>query len=68
MMNLAELNHLAVQVDHLMHIVDTLRLENASLRQKIAVQAQERSRLQNKNQRASKQIRQIIKQVQEEIA
>ena len=67
-MNLAELNHLGTQVDQLMHAVESLRLENASLRQKIAVHAQDRARLQHKNQRASKQIRQIIKQIQEEIA
>ena len=66
-MNLAELNHLGSQVDHLMQWVDTLRLENASLRQKMAVHAQDRARLQHKNQRASKQIKQIIKQIQEEI-
>lgn len=66
-MNLAELNHLGTQVDHLLHIVEMLRLENASLRQKIATHAQERARLQHKNQHAGKQIRQIIKQIREEI-
>lgn len=67
-MKLAELNHLSTQVDHLMQFIDSLRLENASLRQKIAVHAQNRAKLQHKNQHASKQIKQIIKQIQEEIA
>lgn len=67
-MNPVEIDQLAVQVDQLMRTVESLQFENAALRQKIAVSIQERTRLIYKNQRASKQIRQIIKQMKEEIS
>ncbi|HLB55991.1 MAG TPA: TIGR02449 family protein [Coxiellaceae bacterium] len=63
-----ELDHLELQVDHLMRVIETLQFENASLRQKMATHIQERSRLQNINERASKQVKQIIKQIKEELA
>ena len=67
-MNPVEIDQLAVQVDQLMRTVESLQFENDALRQKIAVSIQERTRLIYKNQRASKQIRQIIKQMKEEIS
>lgn len=67
-MNAPELDHLEVQVTHLMHVIETLQLENASLRQKMAIHIKERTRLQHMNERATKQMKQVIKQLKEEIA
>ncbi|MCX7121433.1 MAG: TIGR02449 family protein [Gammaproteobacteria bacterium] len=67
-MKTVELNHLETQVDHLMHLIETLQFENVSLRQKMAVHIKERTRLQYKNQRASKQVKQIIKNIKEELS
>lgn len=67
-MNSVELDHLETQIDHLMQLLETVQFENATLRQKIAVHAQERARLQHRNQRAAKQVRQIIKNIKEELA
>ncbi len=67
-MNPIELEHLGYQVDHLMHLVETLQFENATLRQKMAMHIKERTRLQHKNERAVKQIKQIIKHFKEELS
>ena len=67
-MNSIELNHLEIQVDHLMRVIETLQFENATLRQKMAMHIKERARLQDKNQRATKQVKQIIKQIKEELS
>ena len=67
-MNTLEINHLEMQVDHLMRMIETLQFENASLRQKMATHIQERSRLQHKNQDAAKQIKQIIRHIKEELS
>ena len=67
-MNSTELDHLGLQIDHMMHMIETLQLENATLRQKIAVHIKERARLQHIHQRATKQVRQVIKQIKEELS
>lgn len=67
-MNPVELDHLEIQVDHLMRVIETLQFENATLRQKMAMHIKERTRLQHKNDRASKQVKQIIKQIKEELS
>ncbi|PIZ04745.1 MAG: TIGR02449 family protein [Gammaproteobacteria bacterium CG_4_10_14_0_8_um_filter_38_16] len=67
-MNATELDHLVMQVDHLMQLIETLQFENAGLRQKMAVHIQERSRLQNQQDRIAKQIKQTIKQMKEELS
>ena len=67
-MNQIELDHLGFQVEHLMHLIETLQLENATLRQKMAMHIKERTRLQHKNERSTKQVKQIIKQIKEELA
>lgn len=67
-MNSVELNHLEMQVERLMHLVSSLQHENASLRQKMAVHIQEQTRLQHKNDFAAKQVKQIIKQLKEELS
>ncbi len=67
-MNTTELDHLEIQVDHLMHVIETLQFENASLRQKMAMHIKERARLQHKNERTTKQVKQIIKQIKEELS
>ncbi len=64
----AELDHLGMQVDHLLRLIETLQLENVTLRKKMAVHIQERTRLLSKNQRASKRLKQIIKQIKEGLA
>lgn len=66
-MNSVEFDHLAIQVDHLIRVIETLQLENATLRQKMAVHIKERAYLQHLNQRAAKQIKQVIKQIKEEM-
>ncbi|OGT48467.1 MAG: hypothetical protein A3E82_03985 [Gammaproteobacteria bacterium RIFCSPHIGHO2_12_FULL_38_11] len=63
-----ELDHLGTQVDHLMRLIETLQFENASLRQKMAMHIKECTRLQYKNQRASKQVKQVIKNIKEELS
>jgi uncharacterized protein (TIGR02449 family) len=63
-----ELDHLEMQVDHLMRVIETLQFENATLRQKMAMHIKERARLEHKNDRAVKQVKQIIKQIKEELA
>lgn len=67
-MNPVELDHLELQIGHLMHMIETLQFENATLRQKMAMHIQERTRLQHKNRRAAKQVKQIIKNIKEELA
>lgn len=67
-MSQIELDHLGFQVEHMMHLIETLQLENATLRQKMALHIKERTRLQHKNDRATKQVKQIIKQIKEELA
>jgi uncharacterized protein (TIGR02449 family) len=67
-MSQIEINHLGFQVDHLMRLIETLQLENATLRQKMALHIKERTRLQHRNERAAKQVKQIIKQIKEELA
>ena len=62
-----ELLRLESQVDHLMRTVETLRQENNQLRQKIAVHIQEFSHLKHKNERAAQQVKQIIKNMKEEL-
>lgn len=67
-MNRIELDHLELQVDHLMRLIETLQFENATLRQKMAMHIQERARLQHKNQSAVRQVKQIIKNIKEELS
>lgn len=67
-MNSVDLDHLGLQVDHLMRLIENLQFENATLKQKMAMHIKERTRLQHKNQSAVKQVKQIIKQIKEELA
>lgn len=66
-MNMVELDHLELQIDHLMRLIETLQFENATLRQKMAIHIKERARLQHKNQRAVKQVKEIIKEMKERL-
>lgn len=61
----AELDRLELQVSHLMQLIDVLRSENAMLRQKMMGSMKERTRLQHKNERALRQVKQLIKQLKE---
>jgi len=63
-----ELTQIESQVDNLMRVIDTLQFENAALKQKIAVHIKGHASLQYKNQRTAKQIRQLIKQMKEELS
>jgi uncharacterized protein (TIGR02449 family) len=67
-MNVIEMSELEAQVNRLMHTIETLQLEIASLRQKMASHIKERTRLQHKNECAVKQIKQLIKNIKEEMA
>ncbi len=63
-----DLTELESQVDNLMRTIDVLQFENAALKQKIAVHIKGHASAQHKNQRVAKQIRQLIKQMKEELA
>lgn len=67
-MNLVKFDRLEMQVERLMHMIDSLQHENALLRQKMAVHIQEQARLQHRNETAAKQVKQIIKQLKEELS
>lgn len=66
-MSAPELIHLGSQVESLMEVISGLQSENNQLRQKIAVHIQENARLQHKNERALSHIKQVIKQMKEEL-
>lgn len=66
-MNSIEFDHVGLQVDQLMRLIEALQLENTTLRQKMALHIKERARLAHKNQRASQQIKQIIKALKEQL-
>jgi len=61
------LNQLELQVETLLESLEQLQAENVLLRQKIAVHIQENARLQHKNVRAIMQVKQVIKQMKEEL-
>ena len=67
-MQTAELFHLESQIDHLMHVVKSLQMENNQLRRKIAAHIQEYGRLQHKTERAAQQVKQVIKNMKEELS
>ncbi len=67
-MQAAELFHLESQVDHLMHVIKSLQTENNQLRQKIATHIQDYARLQHKTERTTQQVKQIIKNMKEELS
>ncbi len=62
-MNTAELNDLELQVDTLIQNLERLKADNLALRNQLAVSANERSQLQEKNKKAMAQIRGIIGQL-----
>ncbi|OGT25668.1 MAG: hypothetical protein A3I77_04725 [Gammaproteobacteria bacterium RIFCSPLOWO2_02_FULL_42_14] len=64
----AQLDQLELQVSHLMHLASALRSENIVLRQKMAESVKDRARLQYRNQRAARQVKQIVKQLKEGLA
>lgn len=67
-MSAHEMTQLSLQVDQLMKIVDSLQSENQLLRHKVATYIQENARLQHRNERASTQLKQVIKQMKEQLA
>ncbi len=66
-MNTLELSGLEYQVNHLLHVLDRLKIENNTLRQQLASQTRERSQLLEKNQYISERIRKIIAQLKGEM-
>ena len=66
-MNSVEFEHLGLQVEHLMRMIEALQSENVTLRQKMAIHIKERTRLLHKNQRAVKQVRDLIKEMKEQL-
>ena len=66
-MNSVELEQLGLQVEQLMRMIESLQQENVALRQKMAIQIKERMRLLHKNQNATKQVRDIIKVMKEQL-
>ena len=67
-MEAMELNSLEEQVDQLLSALQRLKYENASLKQKLNQNAKEQRLLQEKNQKAAAQIKQVINQLKDEIA
>ena len=67
-MDTVELNELEIQIDQLVESVDQLKIENHSLRQKLASSARERSKLQEKCHGASSQIKRVVSQLKEELS
>ena len=63
-----ELNKLESRIDQVVNIHSQLALENSSLRKKMSQLAKERSALLDKNKKAAKLIRQIVAQLEDEIA
>lgn len=63
----SDLMQLTSQIDQMMRVIENLRGENRQLRQKIATYIQENARLQHKSERVSTQIKQVIKNMKEEL-
>lgn len=66
--HIAQLNALELQVESLVQVLQTLKAENLSLRQKLANSTHQRSRLQTNNQQAAEAVQQVIDQLKEKIA
>lgn len=66
-MNTIEISDLELQIDNLIRAMERMKTENQSLRHKLSNSSQERARLQDKNKRASIQIKQVIRQLKEEL-
>lgn len=63
----AELIKLEKQVKELMRSVEQLKLDNASLRHKLASSVKERSRIQEKNYQAINKLKRIINKLKDEM-
>jgi uncharacterized protein (TIGR02449 family) len=66
-MSIVELNNLEFQVDTLINNMEKLQSENQSLRNQLAVSNRERTRLKEKNQRATTKVKRIVTQLREEL-
>ena len=62
------LEHLSLQIEHLMQLSDGLQAENTVLREKIGVQVKKQARLQMKHGVVAKQIKQALKQMKEALS
>ena len=67
-MSIVELNNLEFQVDTLINNLEKIQSENQQLRSELATSNRERTRLQDKNQRAALKIKRIISQLKEELS
>lgn len=67
MMNSIELSGLEYQVDHLLHTLERLKIENNTLRQKLANSVRERSFLLEKNKQCAEKIKKVTHQLRKEI-
>ena len=66
-MSTVELNDLETQIDHLMRSVEQLKLENHSLKTKLAMSFRERTHLQSQLKMARERIVMIISKLKEEL-
>ena len=66
-MNTAELNNLEFQIESLIQGLQRLKMENQALKHKLAGSTRERSRLQELNLKSAVKIKQIIKQLKDEL-
>ncbi len=67
-MEAAQLTDLEYQINHLISAINRLKEENLTLRQKLAGNIRERTRLQQQNQQAAIKIKRVMGQLKEEIA
>ncbi len=67
-MEAAQLTDLEYQINHLISAINRLKEENLTLRQKLAGNIRERTRLQQQNQQATIKIKRVMGQLKEEIA
>ncbi len=67
-MSIVELNNLEFQVDTLIKNLETLQVENQSLKSQLAISNRDRTRLKERNDRAATKIKRIISQLKDELS
>lgn len=67
-MSTIELTGLESQIDYLFNTIEQLKLDNQSLRQKLVVNTQEKTKLKQQNQQAIEKVKRILRQLKEETA
>lgn len=66
-MDTVQLNDLEYQIDTILKSLERLKAENTSLRHRLNISVREKSQLQERNQRAANKVKQIMRQLKEEM-